>query len=114
MSFGLVFPDVRGETLPSAQERAKSAGVGGSRAYTHTHAHTHTRTRTHTRAHAHARTPSHQTYGSFQGGDVAKRQNVIIRGHNTDISFSLPVPNAARQSVNSHSGARKLPKFGIF
>ena len=50
MSFGLVFPDVRGETLPSAQEEAKRAGgwgAGGSRARVHTHTHTHTYTHTH-------------------------------------------------------------------
>ena len=55
MSFDLVFPDVRGETLPSALEEAKRAGAGGGglrvRAYTHTHTHTHTH--------------SHQIYGSF-------------------------------------------------
>ena len=48
MSFGLVFPDVRGETLPSAQEEAKRAGGWGAgvraREYTHTHTHTHTLT----------------------------------------------------------------------
>ena len=49
MSFDLVFPDVRGETLPSALEEAKRAGAGGGgvrvRAYTHTRTHTHTHTK---------------------------------------------------------------------
>lgn len=90
MSFGSGFPDVRGEIMPPAQ------GEASSLKYTHTHTHLTTNRRI------------------FLRGDAAKRQNVIIRGHNIDISFSLPLSNAARQSVNSHSGARKLPEFGIF
>ena len=70
MSFGLVFPDVRGETLPSAQEEAKRAGgwgVGGSRARVHTHSHTH----------IHTHTPSHQ-YTDPSEGEMSQRGRMLL------------------------------------